>query len=35
MLAGVSMDYYARLERGRLAGASQSVPDAVARAPQL
>jgi hypothetical protein len=24
MLAGVSMDYYARLERGHLAGASES-----------
>jgi hypothetical protein len=35
MLAGVSMDYYARLERGRLAGASESVLEAVARALQL
>lgn len=35
MLAGVSMDYYARLERGQLAGASESVLEAVARALQL
>jgi transcriptional regulator with XRE-family HTH domain len=35
MLAGVSVDYYARLERGNLAGASPSVLDAVARALQL
>jgi transcriptional regulator with XRE-family HTH domain len=35
MLAGVSVDYYARLERGNLAGASQSVLEAVARALQL
>ena len=35
MLAGVSMDYYARLERGHLAGASDSVLEAVARALQL
>jgi transcriptional regulator with XRE-family HTH domain len=35
MLAGVSMDYYARLERGHLAGASESVLEAVARALQL
>ncbi|WP_323125709.1 helix-turn-helix transcriptional regulator [Microlunatus elymi] len=34
-LAGVSVDYYARLERGQLAGASDSVLDAVARALQL
>jgi hypothetical protein len=32
MLAGVSVDYYARLERGNLAGASESVLEAVARA---
>lgn len=35
LLAGVSMDYYARLERGHLAGASESVLEAVARALQL
>jgi transcriptional regulator with XRE-family HTH domain len=35
MLAGVSVDYYARLERGDLAGASESVLEAVARALQL
>jgi MmyB-like transcription regulator ligand binding domain len=35
MLAGVSVDYYARLERGHLAGASESVLAAVARALQL
>jgi transcriptional regulator with XRE-family HTH domain len=35
MLAGVSMDYYARLERGHLAGASESVLEAVARALQF
>jgi Helix-turn-helix domain len=35
MLAGVSVDYYARLERGHLAGASESVLEAVARALQL
>lgn len=34
-LAGVSSDYYARLERGDLAGASEAVLDAVARALQL
>ena len=34
-LAGVSVEYYARLERGALAGASTSVLDAVARALQL
>jgi transcriptional regulator with XRE-family HTH domain len=34
MLAGVSMDYYARLERGHLAGASE-VLEAVARALQF
>ncbi|CAM5547596.1 helix-turn-helix transcriptional regulator [Streptomyces coeruleorubidus] len=35
MLAGVSIDYYIRLERGRLAGASEEVLDAVANALQL
>jgi transcriptional regulator with XRE-family HTH domain len=35
LLAGVSMDYYARLERAHLAGASESVLEAVARALQL
>jgi transcriptional regulator with XRE-family HTH domain len=35
MLAGVSVDYYTRLERGNLAGASEQVLDAVARALQL
>ncbi|OHV35223.1 MULTISPECIES: helix-turn-helix domain-containing protein [Pseudofrankia] len=34
-LAGVSVEYYAQLERGNLAGASDSVLDAVARALQL
>jgi transcriptional regulator with XRE-family HTH domain len=34
-LAGVSVDYYARLERGDLAGVSDSVLDALARALQL
>jgi transcriptional regulator with XRE-family HTH domain len=34
-LAGVSVEYYAQLERGNLAGASESVLDAVARALQL
>lgn len=32
MLAGVSIDYYTRLERGNIRGASDSVLDAVARA---
>lgn len=32
MLAGVSVEYYSRLERGNLAGASESVLDAIARA---
>ena len=31
-LAGVSVDYYARLERGNLRGVSESVLDALARA---
>ena len=35
MLAGLSVDYYGRLERGLLAGASVSVLEAVARALQL
>jgi transcriptional regulator with XRE-family HTH domain len=35
MLAGVSVDYYVRLERGRLAGASDAVLDAVATALHL
>jgi transcriptional regulator with XRE-family HTH domain len=30
LLAGVSMDYYGRLERGQLAGASDAVLDTVA-----
>ena len=34
-LANVSTDYYARLERGKVAGASREVLDAVARALQL
>lgn len=34
-LAGVSVEYYARLERGNLRGASAEVLDAVARALQL
>jgi hypothetical protein len=35
MLAGVSVDYYVRMERGSLAGASESVLDALADALQL
>ena len=35
MLAGVSVDYYVRLERGNLAGASESVLDSLATALQL
>jgi transcriptional regulator with XRE-family HTH domain len=35
LLAGVSVDYYARLEKGNLAGASDAVLDAVAGALQL
>jgi hypothetical protein len=35
MLAGVSTDYYARLERGNLTGASDSVLEALARALRL
>src|SRR5829696_3074892 len=34
-LAGVSVEYYTRLERGNLAGASDSVLDSLARALQL
>jgi transcriptional regulator with XRE-family HTH domain len=35
MLAGMSVDYYARLERGNLTGASTSVLEAIARALRL
>lgn len=35
LLAGVSVEYYAKLERGAIAGASASVLDAVARALAL
>jgi transcriptional regulator with XRE-family HTH domain len=35
LLAGMSSDYYTRLERGNLSGVSQSVLEAVARALQL
>ncbi|MFC4564813.1 helix-turn-helix transcriptional regulator [Nocardiopsis mangrovi] len=35
VLAGVSVDYYVRLERGNLAGASESVLDSLARALEL
>lgn len=35
MLAGLSVEYYTRLERGRIGGASASVLDAIARALQL
>ncbi len=34
-MAGVSIEYYSKLERGNLAGASASVLDAIARALQL
>ena len=34
-IAGLSVEYYARLERGQIAGASTSVLDALARALQL
>ena len=34
-LAGVSVEYYARLERGDLSGVSEGVLDALARALQL
>jgi transcriptional regulator with XRE-family HTH domain len=35
MLAGMSTDYYTRLERGNLTGASEAVLDSLARALQL
>src|SRR3954468_12156293 len=35
MLAGVSVDYYVRMERGSLGGASESVLDALANALRL
>lgn len=35
MLAGVSIDYYIRLERGNLSGVSESVLEALTRALQL
>ena len=35
LLAGLSVDYYARLERGNLSGASEAVLEAVARALRL
>jgi transcriptional regulator with XRE-family HTH domain len=35
MLAGVSVDYYVRMERGSLSGASESVLDSLASALQL
>lgn len=35
LLAGVSVEYYSKLERGAIAGASSSVLDAIARALQL
>jgi transcriptional regulator with XRE-family HTH domain len=35
MLAGVSIDYYTQLERGKLAGVSDTVLDAIAGALQL
>ena len=35
ILAGVSIEYYSRLERGTIAGASPSVLDGIARALQL
>ncbi len=35
LLAGVSVDYYTRLERGSLTGVSESVLDALARALDL
>lgn len=35
VLAGVSVDYYTRMERGNLAGASESVLDALAHGLQL
>jgi len=35
LLAGMSVDYYTRLERGNARGASDAVLDALARALQL
>lgn len=35
MLAGVNLDYYTRLERGKIHGASESVLNAIAKALQL
>jgi transcriptional regulator with XRE-family HTH domain len=35
LLAGVSVDYYTRLERGNVGGASETVLEALARALQL
>src|SRR6266487_2191993 len=35
LLAGVSVDYYTRLERGNMSGVSESVLEAVARGLQL
>ncbi len=35
MLAGVSVDYYIRMERGHLAGASDAVLESLARALEL
>jgi transcriptional regulator with XRE-family HTH domain len=35
LLAGISIDYYVRMERGNLAGASDAVLEGVARALQL
>lgn len=35
MLAGVSVEYYTRMERGRIGGASEGVLDAIARVLQL
>ncbi|WP_317231075.1 helix-turn-helix transcriptional regulator [Clavibacter sp. MX14-G9D] len=35
VLAGVSVDYYTRLERGNLAGVSEGVLDAIARALEM
>src|SRR5213593_4873368 len=35
LLAGVSIDYYVRMERGNLAGASDAVLDGIASALQL
>src|SRR5690242_14595340 len=35
LLAGVSVDYYNKLERGNLSGVSESVLDALSRALQL